>query len=140
YVLQAQPQVDPITTVRGCGPAYEFAARPAAGDVLTENTGAALMAGKPLFVSNPFVLAYLVRSGKLSDAPLVAAINQRRFSVILLAADLPTYLQYGAERWSPASVDAMARNYRQVGVFACQDAKVALVPRTDAAAGQPLRP
>lgn len=58
------------------------------GPVYSDNVGLLLLAGQPIHYSDPFTLAGAVEAGLWSDAALVAAVQQRRFSLIALRYDV----------------------------------------------------
>jgi hypothetical protein len=129
FVLSAGPIVDPAAKTGGCGEAYEYVREHRGQNVLSENVGAVVLAGKPVFISNPFVYQFLVANAGWSDAPIVDAIRQHRFELVMLSAPIDRGTPASVrERWGPATVDALGQEYHPVRRFGCEDARVALEP------------
>jgi hypothetical protein len=58
------------------------------GAIYSDNVGLLLLAGQPIHYSDPFTMAGSVEAGLWSDAALVEAVRQRRFSLIALRYDV----------------------------------------------------
>ncbi|HZQ90989.1 MAG TPA: hypothetical protein VFA60_04285 [Terriglobales bacterium] len=130
FVLSAGPIVDPAGRTGGCGEAYEYVHGHRGQNVLSENVGAVVLAGKPVFISNPFVYQFLVANAGWSDGPIVDAVRQHKFELVMLSAPIdraPAPASIG-ERWSAAVVEALRQEYHPVRRFGCEDAQVALEP------------
>lgn len=128
----SRPSANAFESVAGCPQAYAFVRQEAGARVLAENVGAIVLAGKTVWVSNPFVLAQLVAHAGWSDKPLEDMVQQQRFDAILLDSDYPSsahYLEQGSDRFSPQVLRAMSRNYRLSAQFECEDAALVYVPR-----------
>jgi uncharacterized membrane protein len=79
----------------------------APGPVLTDSgMGFLPLKGKPIYYQC-FEMSQLVRAGRWDDARLVRSIENREFPVVVLNLAPPVL----AERWTPAVLDAIARNY-----------------------------
>jgi len=82
------------------------------GDVLTDNPGLAVAAGKPVVYE--FQIFQLLRvEGRWSDAPIVQAILARRFPLVALMHPLDTPIDQ--TRWTPAIRDALRAEYTPAG-------------------------
>jgi hypothetical protein len=92
--------------------------------VLSENTGAVVLAGKTPLVSNPFVYTQLVKYAGWSDHQLVNMLNQREVPLVLIDAAR-------RQLWSGALMQSLHTNYRLSGHYDCRRAGLAFVPRPD---------
>jgi hypothetical protein len=95
--------------------------------VLSENVGALVLAGKTVWVSNPFVYSQLVMRGGWPDTGLERMVRNREFDLIVTQWNYPQYPSFmsdGGERFSSGVVKAIAENYRTVGLYGCTDARV----------------
>jgi hypothetical protein len=131
FLLQRQPSPDPFAAVHGCPQAYAFVRQHPGERILSENVGALVLAGKTVWVSNPYVLTQLLTRSGWSDEPLQEMVRQRRFDAILLGMQYPSYPYYlanGADRFSPPLLHAIAENYRVHARFQCQDAAFVYLP------------
>jgi hypothetical protein len=97
--------------------------------ILSENVGALVLAGKPVQVAEPFLLAQLAEHGLLRPEVLDRRIEARRFGLIVLDAPPRVLRLNGSERWVPAEVDRLDRNYEVAETFDCKDGNVLLKPR-----------
>ncbi|MBZ5566853.1 MAG: hypothetical protein LAN64_03280 [Acidobacteriia bacterium] len=118
---------NPYATVQDCSQAYAFVKQYPGDQVLSENVGALVLAGKTVWVSNPFVYTQLVMRGGWPDAGLERMVRARRFDLIVAQWNYPAYpsfMRNGAERFSSRAVKAIAENYRVVQMYGCTDARV----------------
>ncbi len=82
------------------------------GDLLTDNPGLAVAAGKPiLYEFQIFQLLYV--EGRWSEQPILEAIRARRFSLVAVMHPLdgPAH----GTRWTPSIREALLGAYRAVG-------------------------
>jgi len=123
------PQLNQPSTamLADCGRAYSYVKQHPGENVLAENLGAVVLAGKPVLVS-PYLLEQVVRYGSWPDAGLVSGIRGRRFDVILLADTAKNMLRRGSEAWSPAVLQAVDETYKLKKRFACRYAAAAYEP------------
>lgn len=128
FVLSAGPYNDPANHVRGCGDLYTVVKDYPGRNILSENVGAVLLAGKPVFISNPFIYRYLVTYRGWSDAAILERVRQRQFDLLVLSGDLRDARMRGSDRWSPQVIEAMAANYRPVAKFNCLEGRVVMAP------------
>lgn len=117
-----------------CAEAYDFVKQHPGRQVLSEDVGAVVMAGKPVWLSDPFVWTWLVRGRGWSDAELQRLIRAHAFDLIILDGPIDWQKQVGPiSRWPLGVLDAIEQNYRPTREFACQDAGIAFEPQAGAA-------
>lgn len=75
------------------------------GDVLAEEIGLILLAGKPVPYDDPQAMAALARVGRWDQRQLIDDLNNRRFSLVLLPANPRD------ELWTPEVLAAIHANY-----------------------------
>ncbi|MGN6361204.1 MAG: hypothetical protein ACTHNK_12540, partial [Thermomicrobiales bacterium] len=75
------------------------------GDVLAEEVGLPLLAGKPVPYDDPQAMAALARVGRWDEQQLLDDLNQRRFSLVVLPANPRD------ELWTPEVLAAIHANY-----------------------------
>jgi hypothetical protein len=118
----------PIEDLSGCQRAYA-AVRGELGDrILADNVGALVLAGKPIYVSDPFVFRWMVTNGGFSDAELRQRIVSRDFTSIVLDTELDTKETNGG-RWPDDVRFAIRDNYRLKEEFVCNDARFVYEPK-----------
>jgi 4-amino-4-deoxy-L-arabinose transferase-like glycosyltransferase len=118
---------DPYATVEDCDRVYALVKQYPGDRVLSENVGALVLAGKTVWVSNPFVYSQLVMRGGWPDAGLERLVRKREFDLIVAQWNYPMYPNFmsgGAERFSSGVVKAIVENYRAVQMYQCTDARV----------------
>ena len=124
-------------SVTDCGDLYRSVRESKARNVLAENVGTVVLAGRQVWDSNPFVLAQLVRSKALSGAPLEQMVARREFDLIVLNSEPAEMKLNGSQRWWGRIVSAMDENYRVSRVYDCAEANVVVVPRNASGTGYP---
>jgi len=97
--------------------------------VLSENVGALVVTGRPVLLSNPFVYAQLVRSGKWPSGRVEQMLQESTADLVILGK---TGIR--EQRWSEPALAALAANYHVTGRFACADAVLAYEPNSPNAA------
>lgn len=75
------------------------------GDVLAEEIGLIILAGKPVPYDDPQAMAALARVGRWDQQQLLDDLNARRFALVLLPANPRD------ELWTPEVLVAIAANY-----------------------------
>jgi len=100
--------------------------------VLSENVGALLLTGRQVLLSNPFVYAQLVRSGKWPSGRVEQMLEESTADLVIIGKP-----RISEQRWSQPALAALASNYHVSKRFACADAMVAYEPNSPRAA--PLR-
>ncbi|MBV9147187.1 MAG: DUF2029 domain-containing protein, partial [Acidobacteria bacterium] len=128
FVSQKNPKiVDERAMLRDCGQVYGYV-QDTQGDVLADNVGMLVLTGKPVFVSNPFVLRYLVDRG-LSDQQLRDKIATKGFSTIILSGNPMGRPFSDSERWSSGALAEIKSDYKVIGHAQCTEANTVLVPQ-----------
>ncbi len=98
-----------------CPQAYAFVRTFPGERVLSEDVSGVLLNGKPVLVSNPFVVTQLGDSVSWSQGSMESLVSDRYFDLILFGDDPHA----SAGRWTPALKDAVLRNYRLERQFRC---------------------
>jgi hypothetical protein len=129
----------PIEDLRGCQQAYAAVRRDLGDRILADNIGALVLAGKPTYVSDPFVFRWLVSSGGFSDADLRQRISSHDFTSIVLDTALDTEETNGG-RWPDDIRRAIRENYRLKEEFVCNDARFVYEPKDPSLSTQPEAP
>jgi hypothetical protein len=116
-----------------CEQAYDYVKKYSGEWTLSDNVGALVLAGKPLFVSDPFVYGQLVTWAGWSDS-VAGLVRSNYFGAIILPGDI-NYLKHKAtepmssdNRWPLSFVHALEQNYRPVRWFECDEANVVFEP------------
>lgn len=100
--------------------------------VLSENVGALVLTGRPVLLSNPFVYAQLVRSGKWPAGRVERMLEASTADLVIMGKP-----RISEQRWSQPALAALASNYHVSKRFACADATVAYEPNSPRAASPP---
>ncbi len=79
------------------------------GPILAENVANPLVLGYDPWVVDPVIFTLLTEAGYFDERPLVAALEERRFALVVVQV-----LQ-GSARFSPAVQKAIERHYREAG-------------------------
>ena len=91
--------------------------------VLSENVGALLLTGHPVLLSNPFVYAQLVRSGRWHPGRVEQMLQRSEAGLVVIGK--PELME---ERWSPSAISALEQNYHVAQRFKCPETALAYVP------------
>lgn len=131
--LRLNPQL------KGCEAAYQFAVQQP-DQLLTGNSGTAVLSGKKIWISTTFEYGFLGKTGRLDQQPLIRMVQNKFFGLILIGPD-PASLEHQAAHpelpsslWPPGFVRAVLENYHPVSRFACAYANVAYEPNPPATA------
>src|SRR5216683_2476544 len=100
--------------------------------VLSENVGALVLTGRPVLLSNPFVYAQLVRSGKWPSDRVEQMLEESTADLVIIGKP-----RISEQRWSQPALAALASHYHVSKRFACADAMVAYEPNSPRAAPLP---
>lgn len=92
--------------------------------VLSENVGALVLTGRPVLLSNPFIYAQLVRSGKWPSGRVEEMLRQGSADLVMVGKP-----SVDDQRWSEPAMEALAVNYHVTRRFACVDAMLAYEPK-----------
>jgi hypothetical protein len=125
-VAQNRLQQLPSGDMAECGMAYRYVNDAASTRVLSESTGPLLLAGKPVFVSDPFVYGQFVKQGLWPDRRVEELLVERYFGLIVMSRDASQLV--APEMWPNSLVRAIQGNYRTVRRFRCRGAGVMLEP------------
>ena len=99
--------------------------------ILSENTGAVVLAGKTPLVSNTFVYTQLVKYGGWSDADLLAMLRAKSIPAVLIDSTR-------RQLWSKEMLQTLHANYRLAGKFECRYAGLMFVPKNQEKAASEL--
>jgi hypothetical protein len=108
--------------IDGCPEAYAYIRQH--NRVLSENVGALVLTGRPVFLSNAFVYSQLVRSGHWPDGEVEKMLQQRDADLVVIGK--PSNIEH---RWSDTALQALAANYVPTRQFSCPDIAIAYEPR-----------
>jgi len=111
----------------GCDAAYAYVKNVRGERVITENLSAAVLGGKTLWISNPFVYTQLVKYGGWSDADLQRQLREHQVDLVIFDKE---------QEWSPGFMKALEENYRADRTFSCRYASTAWVPKPAANGGR----
>ena len=104
-----------------CEQVIELVRQQLGSAVLSENTGAVVLAGKTPLISNPFVYTQLVKYAGWNDYDLVNMLRLRRVPLVLIDAGR-------RQQWSKAVMQSLHENYRLFSRPGCRGASLAFVP------------
>lgn len=90
--------------------------------IIAENMASVVLAGKTLWISNPFVYTQLVKYGGWSDADLQEQLRKREIDMVVFAKD---------QEWSPGFIKALEDNYRVDRTFVCRTMPTTYVPKNE---------
>lgn len=117
----------PIEDLAGCDAAYRAVRFDLGSRILSDNVGALVLAGKRVYISDPFVYRWMVSSGAVADNDLRQFIRAREFSSILLNHRVEGPVT-NDDRWPDDVRVAIRDNYQFKGEFNCNDAHYYYVP------------
>lgn len=81
------------------------------GEILADDPGLLLLAGKPIRYDDPSTQGPAVRLGAWDEAGMLDDIRNRRFSAIVIPVDVRIDTQDAAGRWTPAMLAAIREHY-----------------------------
>lgn len=111
-----------------CEDAYRFVRTSTAKRILSEDTAALVLAGKPVLVSNPYVLTQLGDRIWWSNGSLGEMVRRKEFDLILLGNEVRE--SNPSVRWPTAVIEAVSQNYVLQREFYCTPSLLtAYVPR-----------
>ena len=114
----------PLANPVGCSDAYAFISGFPSERILSEDVGALVLSGKPVWESNPFVVTQLDGSVAWEWGGNEALAQKQYFDLIFLGGQVSAFRPESG-RWSPAFIRAVAERYRPERTFKCG---VAYVP------------
>lgn len=112
--------------MRDCARAYDFVHSYPGDRILSENIAAVVVAGKPVIVSNPFVVTQLGDSVDWQAGSIEQLVSRRYFDVVLLGGELKDF-RPEAGTWSTTAINAIREGYSPAHEFQCPSASVAYV-------------
>ena len=129
--LPYQQRIFPIDTEvpRDCIELQDYLASLPGKNVVSENTGAAILAGKTLLVTDPYSYGQLVLAGKLPGTPLEQMLREHRVDAVVLGQDVARLRTADFNRWPPSFLDAVEQNYKWERSFKCAEGRAVYVPR-----------
>jgi hypothetical protein len=111
-----------------CGALQRYLAARHGDLMLSENTGAVLLAGKTLLVTDPYGYTQLVRNGGWSAAPVDDLVRRRAVAAVVLSHDISHLRALQTDRWPASTLDALKQNYRLDATFACPNGRAVYLP------------
>jgi 2,4-dienoyl-CoA reductase-like NADH-dependent reductase (Old Yellow Enzyme family) len=93
--------------------------------VLSENVGALILTARPVLLSNPFVYAQLVRSGRWPTGRVEQMLQESRADLVIIGKP-----SISEQRWSQPALAALASNYHVSRQFVCADARLGYEPNS----------
>ena len=131
-LLPYRARVFPIDTAvpRGCIELQDYLAALPAEQLISENTGAALLASKTLLITDPYTYGQLVMAGKLPGAPLEQMLRDHRVGAVVLDHDVAQLRTASTNRWPATFLDAVEQNYQWERSFNCKEGRAVYLPRT----------
>jgi hypothetical protein len=119
----------PADTAGACTDAYAFVRSFPGTRILSEDVAALVLTGKPVSVSNPFVVTQLEGRVAWSEGTLDGLVDRQYFQLILLGGEPRGYLPESG-RWSLPLMKAIEERYRLERRFACAPyLRAAFVPK-----------
>jgi hypothetical protein len=125
-----------------CSDAYRFVRSLSTDRILSEDVTALVLSGKPVLVSNPFVITELGHRIAWSRGPVDEMVKQKEFDLIFLGGETQNF-DASSGRWSPEFIQNVGTLYRLKRRFRCEPNLVAAyVPRegTPFSASTPTSP
>lgn len=129
-ILPYQQRLFPVAELpQDCAALPRYLAALPGERMIAENTGAVLLAGKTLLLTDPFTYAQLVLAGKLSSAPIEDQVRRRQVQAIVLSQEAAGLRADGTDRWTPSLLTAVEQNYLVDRYFDCPHGNVVYLPR-----------
>jgi hypothetical protein len=136
WSLWAWPSSVAKIELKGCADAYAFVRSFPSDRVLSEDVSALSLAGKPVLVSDPFVMTQLGSSVSWSKGSMEQLATQGYFDLIVLGGEIDDY-RHESGRWPPALLEVIRQHYRLVRRLNCPPCMgAAYVPKVPGGAKQ----
>lgn len=114
-----------------CSDAYRFVRSLPTARILSEDVAALVVSGKPVLVSNPFVITELGHRIAWSRGPVEEMVKQKQFDFIFLGGETQDY-DARSGRWSRDFIQNVGTVYRLERRFRCSPNLAAVyVPREE---------
>ncbi len=118
------------TESKRCADAYAFIRLFPGNRVLSEDITALILAGKPVLVSDPYMMTQLGSSVKWSKGSMEQLAAQKYFDLIVLGGEIDAYKPESG-RWPPALMGVIRQRYRLVRRLDCPPClRAAYAPKT----------
>jgi hypothetical protein len=129
-MLPYQQRVFPVDLElpQECAELQDFLRALPGDDVISEQTGAALLAGKRLLITDPYSYAQLVERAGWVEAPIDERIRRGQVAAVVLARDIPRLRSEGSPRWTPQFLNAVEQGYTLVRSFDCPNGRAVYLP------------
>jgi hypothetical protein len=114
---------------KGCVDLYHFVGSFPRQRVMSDDISALVLAGKPVLVSNPFVMTQLGNSVEWQAGTLEHLAQSQYFDLILLGGTVESFVPNSGGH-SPELIRAIRDRYVPYQYFQCDYAKVAYLPQT----------
>jgi hypothetical protein len=112
----------------GCVELQRYLAARPGRPIISENTGAALLAGRPLLLDDPYAYTQLVVNGKWQAPVLDDLLRARAVDTVVLAHEPAKLRAYDWDRWPPGFLAALEQNYVIERYFECRNGTVVYAP------------
>jgi 4-amino-4-deoxy-L-arabinose transferase-like glycosyltransferase len=113
---------------RDCTKSYAFVRSFPGDQILSEDVSSLVLGGKPVLVSNPFVMTQLRSSVHWRAGNLESLADHQYFDLIVLGGAVSDF-RAESGRWSPELMQIIQRRYLPEMYFRCYYSAVAYVPR-----------
>ncbi|MBK9943740.1 MAG: glycosyltransferase family 39 protein [Kouleothrix sp.] len=125
--LAYRPQEWYLGELRPAGTPERYLAfiRNTPGEILADDVGLLVAAGRPLRYDDPSTMGPAARSGVWDQGGLIDDIRARRFSAIMLPVNVANHRSDSTGRWTPEVLDAVREHYR----LAFRDSIFTYVPK-----------
>ena len=124
----------PIEELSDCARAYA-AVRGELGDrILSDNVGALVLAGKEVYISDPFVYGWLVKGAGFPDDDLRRMVASGEFTSIVLDRGVESH-ETDEDRWPDGVRQTIRQHYQLKQEFTCNDARFVYQPKAVSFAG-----
>jgi len=111
----------------GCQEAYTFVHSSSSERILSEDVSALVLSGKPVLVSNPFLVTQLANSVAWSRGSLTFLVDKQYFDLIALEGKSGTVSAPG--RWEPLLMKEVSEHYKLERDFQCSTLTSVFVPK-----------
>ncbi len=114
---------------RDCAEANSYLQRHPGSRILSENVGALLVSGRPVWLSDPSGYTLMVHWKDWSDRELVEKASHRFFDLIVMSETAPRMSARPHSVWPRRFLAEVERNYQPSQTFVCNNTAVFYEPR-----------